>query len=377
MLTTSSWRVRRIPSKLHVSAEEIAPDVDTSSSSSADKDESSVTQQQRRLQEAPRQSKLRRLKDRMWVRETLEDLTAADFAASLEAAAAAEAAAATENEAARRKKKKQKRAVDVENILSKLDRRVDEMCVLSTYGDASESTLACYPLDSLDSSSPLSMKDGSQCYALVSGEGMGSVVYTDEQRDALLSRIFASRQRLLKALGMGGVNGVEVDTQAPAEDLDDIRLQLQANQNDTETASSAAPSPAKSEIADEKKKLLDIDPNLYVRDDGTIDWDGALQDSAALKKFGSSVWARINGQDPENIDEEAMHKEGGHGGESKAITAKIVETEEIRAKKLKRDELQKELRAMTAEHRALLNSGTLVANMYACVYSDEYRVSSF
>jgi len=372
-LTASSWQVMRIPSRLHVSAEGIAPDVDTSSSSSADKDESSVAQQQRRLQDAPRQSKLRRLKDRMWVRETLEDLTAADFAASLEAAAAAEAAAATEDEAARRKKKKQKqkRAVDVENILSKLDTRVDEMCVLSTYGDASESTLACYPLDSLDWSSPLSMKDGSKCYALVSGEGMGSVVYTDEQRDALLSRIFESRQRLLKALGMGGVNGVEVDAQASAEDLDDIRLQLQANQNDTETASSTAPSTApssaKSEIANEKKKLLDIDPNLYVRDDGTIDWDGALQDSAALKKFGSSVWARINGQDPENIDEEAVHKEGGHGGESKAITAKVVETEEIRAKKLKRDELQKELRAMTAEHRALLNSavdaGSAVANV--------------
>ena len=42
-------------------------------------------------------------------------------------------------------------------------------------------------------------------------------------------------------------------------------------------------------------------PYLYIRDDGTIDWDGALQDRAALKQFGTSVWARINGQDPESI----------------------------------------------------------------------------
>ena len=369
MSKTASGQVAwRIPSRLHVSAEEIVPDVGSGTKqTNTPATKARVKQQQRPLQQAPRHSKLRRLKDRMWVRETLEDLTAADFAASLEAAAAAEAAAPTEDEAARRKEKKQKRAVDVENILSKLDRRVEEMCVLSTYGDALTSTLACYPLDSQVSSSPLLIEEGSKCYALVSGEGMGSVVYTDEQRDALLSRIFESRQRLLKIVGMGEVNGVDVDPEASAEDLDDIRLQLQANQNDTDTSSSSALSPPdKSKISGEKKKLLDIDPNLYVRDDGTIDWDGALQDSAALKKFGASVWARINGQDPENINEEAVNKEGGHGGESKAITAKIVETEEIREKKRKLDELQKELRAMTKDHKALLNSGKSVPLI--CVY---------
>ena len=30
-------------------------------------------------------------------------------------------------------------------------------------------------------------------------------------------------------------------------------------------------------------------PKLYIRDDGTVDWEGALQDRAALKKFGGSV----------------------------------------------------------------------------------------
>ena len=362
----SSWRGQ---STLCVSAD---VDADIIDNSKTDEDETEMAKEQRRrqLSQPPPQSKLRRLKDRMWVRETLEDLTAADFAASLEqAAAAAEAAAADEadkDEMARRKKKKQKRAVDVENILSKLDRRVEEMCVLSTYGDTSGSTLSCYPLDSMEAASPLTMEEGNKCYALKQGEGMGSVVYTDEQRDALLTRIFASRQRLLKVMGVGGAdaNG-NVEPEESAEDLDEIRQKLKAN---TTESDGTDVSPPITKTVDEKKTLLDIDPKLYVRDDGTIDWDGALQDSAALKKFGSSVWARINGQDPENIDEEAVQKEGGgHGGESKAITVKIVETDEIREKKTKLDELQKELRAMTKEHRALLNSavdaGSAVANV--------------
>ena len=359
-------------STLYVSAD---VDADIIDNSKTDEDETEMAKEQRRrqLSQPPPQSKLRQLKDRMWVREALEDLTAADFAASLEqAAAAAEAAAADEadkDEVARRKKKNEKRAVDVENILSKLDRRVEEMCVLSTYGDTSGSTLACYPMDSMEAASPLTMEEGNKCYALKQGEGMGSVVYTDEQRDALLTRIFASRQRLLKVMGVGGAdaNG-NVEPEESAEDLDEIRQKLKAN---TPESDGTDLSPPITKTVDEKKTLLDIDPKLYVRDDGTIDWDGALQDSAALKKFGSSVWARINGQDPENIDEEAVQKEGGghggHGGESKAITVKIVETDEIREKKTKLDELQKELRVMTKEHRALLNSavdaGSAVANV--------------
>ena len=359
-------------STLYVSAD---VDADIIDNSKTDEDETEMAKEQRRrqLSQPPPQSKLRQLKDRMWVREALEDLTAADFAASLEqAAAAAEAAAADEadkDEVARRKKKNEKRAVDVENILSKLDRRVEEMCVLSTYGDTSGSTLACYPMDSMEAASPLTMEEGNKCYALKQGEGMGSVVYTDEQRNALLTRIFASRQRLLKVMGVGGAdaNG-NVEPEESAEDLDEIRQKLKAN---TPESDGTDLSPPITKTVDEKKTLLDIDPKLYVRDDGTIDWDGALQDSAALKKFGSSVWARINGQDPENIDEEAVQKEGGghggHGGESKAITVKIVETDEIREKKTKLDELQKELRVMTKEHRALLNSavdaGSAVANV--------------
>ena len=52
-----------------------------------------------------------------------------------------------------------------------------------------------------------------------------------------------------------------------------------------------------------KTAAASFDPSLYVREDGTVDWDGALQDREALKKFGSAVWSRINGQDPEEASE--------------------------------------------------------------------------
>ena len=75
-------------------------------------------------------------------------------------------------------------------------------------------------------------------------------------------------------------------------------------------------------------------PRLYVRDDGTLDWDGALQDRAALQMFGTAVWARINGQDPASVKEDDADGEnnaagGNHGHGDKAVTAKIEDTAQI------------------------------------------------
>ena len=52
-----------------------------------------------------------------------------------------------------------------------------------------------------------------------------------------------------------------------------------------------------------------VGPKLYVRDDGTVDWDGALQDRSALQNFGTAVWARINGLNPEFVDESVVVEE--------------------------------------------------------------------
>ena len=107
-------------------------------------------------------------------------------------------------------------------------------------------------------------------------------------------------------------------------------------------------------------------PKLYVRDDGTVDWEGALQDRAALKKFGGAVWARINGQTPDDLEEEAddetASKEGGNvGGDADhskpAVTAKIEDTPAIQKARKELVRLENELKEKEKAHTALVASG--------------------
>jgi hypothetical protein len=109
-------------------------------------------------------------------------------------------------------------------------------------------------------------------------------------------------------------------------------------------------------------------PKLYVRDDGTVDWDGALQDRAALKQFGSAVWARINGQTPTALDETESEEEGkvsgasaGGHAEKPAVTAKIEDTPAISEARDKLNRLSEGLKEKQSAHTALLSSGTLYA----------------
>jgi hypothetical protein len=92
-------------------------------------------------------TKFRRLKDLMWVRETLEDLTASEFACSIDA-----------------KPSGKKRAIDYDNLLHQLDRRIMDM--------ACEDSSDC----EVSFSNP----------ALTPGTGMATIVFTEAQRDALL-----------------------------------------------------------------------------------------------------------------------------------------------------------------------------------------------
>ena len=97
-------------------------------------------------------SKFRKLKDIMWIREAVEDLTAAEFACSVDSPE-------------RQSEKKQKRAVDYEKLLSQLDRRVSDM--------------VCQSVDELELSEEEPVLDKNQ--------GMGRYVYSDNQRSALLT----------------------------------------------------------------------------------------------------------------------------------------------------------------------------------------------
>lgn len=117
-----------------------------------------------------------------------------------------------------------------------------------------------------------------------------------------------------------------------------------------------------SDEADEgNSKTVGSGPQLYVRDDGTVDWEGALQDRAALRKFGGAVWARINGQTPDDLgddDEENKNIAGGAHGESKpAVTAKIEDTPAIQDARKALNELKDELKEKEKAHTALVASG--------------------
>jgi hypothetical protein len=113
-------------------------------------------------------------------------------------------------------------------------------------------------------------------------------------------------------------------------------------------------------------------PLLYVREDGTVDWEGALQDRAALRKFGGAVWARINGQTPDDLekdeDEESKDADGpkkrnvasgiSHGTKEKAaVIAKIEETVAIQEARKELTKLEAQLREMEKAHTALIASG--------------------
>lgn len=145
----------------------------------------------------------------------------------------------------------------------------------------------------------------------------------------------------------------------PSDNLDQIRTELQEKMLIAEPTDMLSENTTYSFSSEDDKLDSNTEtfPKLYVRDDGTVDWEGALQDKEALKLFGNSVWARINGQDPTLVDEEGnlQSEESSHGDE-KGIRAKIVETEEIKEMRKILEDFKKELEEMEAEHTKLLNS---------------------
>jgi len=266
------------------------------------------------------QRKLRKLKDLMWVREALEDLTAAEFACSVEAQDGEPTTIS----------RRRRRAVDYEKLLANLNRRLRD--------------LGCGSFEH---------KTDVSC-ALQSGVGMGSIVYSDEQRQALLERLIRTRELLVDVIRGYDFELDEESVSSFSISLPEIRVEIPREEDPS--------SPG---------------PKLYVRDDGTVDWDGALQDQAALRKFGTAVWARINGRDPESVDEETVDSQGHHEHKPKVVTAKIEETPQIKKAREKLDALKKEKAQMESAHTALLNSalreGQAVANVNLATLQPKLR----
>lgn len=259
-----------------------------------------------------RGSKFRKLKDMIWIRETVEDLTAAEFACSVEAYQEKEEG-------------KRRRAVDYDKLLAQLNKRLRD--------------LGCGVEDSDNETEVFCELDPSL--------GMGTTVYNDEERQQLFEKILNTREKLISVI-KGYKLKLEKEEDSMPFKINLPSLQIQKEDNVTDSSG----------------------PKLYVRDDGTVDWDGALQDRAALQLFGTAVWARINGRDPTSVmdeDEADNNSVAGHHGSDKAVTAKIEDTPQIVEARKVLNEIESKLQAMEREHtkllRTALSEGQAVANV--------------
>mmetsp|Transcript_15503 Transcript_15503/g.17883 ORF Transcript_15503/g.17883 Transcript_15503/m.17883 type:complete len:627 (+) Transcript_15503:206-2086(+) len=263
-------------------------------------------------------SKVSYLRDLMWIREALEDLTAAEFAINLDQTIDTS--------------KRRKRAVDFENLLTKLNSRMMDM-------GCEPNTEDC----ELDQSTGLPVNNT-----------VSNLVYSDEQRRDLFNRILETRYLLMETMKN---KGGDVAEDPFSISLPKINVEISKGANTDGSG-----------------------PKLYVRDDGTVDWDGALQDKTAIKNFGTAVWARINGRDPVELSDETEidgQNSDGRKDDRKQVTAKIDETDSIRKEKEKLNELEGSLKNMEKENDVLLNSaisaGQAVANIKLATLKPEFR----
>lgn len=123
---------------------------------------------------------------------------------------------------------------------------------------------------------------------------------------------------------------------------------------------------------EQQQQQLAGEPFIYVRDDGSVDWDGALQDRAALKKIGTAVWSRINGEDPSTVDDSDSpttppSSEPSSNSDRQPVTAQIMETDAIRALKTQLAALQSQYDALSTEHTLLLSSAVDAGSAVASV----------
>ena len=185
--------------------------------------------------------------------------------------------------------------------------------------------------------------------------------------DISITALFSSCRKILKTrVNLSRViekNDSENPTVGEGESsspsfLDDVKVPELLNLRGTSEESGAG-------VLEGDSTTVASGPKLYVRDDGTVDWEGALQDRAALRKFGGAVWARINGQTPDDLGEETNDPSKGDGEtvegdahQSKpAVTAKIEDTPSIQDARKELNRLEDELKEKEKAHTALVESG--------------------
>ena len=252
---------------------------------------------------SPAVTKLRILRDRMWLKETYDEVTTAEFVTSIENAGGSAPRTSTFS--------RKDGSVDYSALLEKLAKRQLEMC--AGPDEMCEVAVSTYA-------------------------GMGSVVCTNDELKVLSERLSAASNALAARAEMAELEATEGGAGGGGGAVN--------------SGTVASPPTSTVEVPEELEEVLD--PTLYLRDDGTVDWDGALQGGEAVKKFGVGVWSRINGRDPggegktEDAKEEAK-KEGA--------VVKITETPELKEQRQMLEELRTEVANLEKEYNLLLNKG--------------------
>ena len=259
-------------------------------------------------------SRLRVLRDQMWLREALNDIASAEFVAAIESPQSSPVAASSASRRSRQVSLSNRdESVDYGNLLQKLEKRQFEMC---------------------------RGKGDDLCLALSTFSDMGSVVCTAEELRDLASRIDVAREALEKKL-------------KEEEREEDESGAIAASASPAAAPGPSDPPAASSSSSSSSAEIGDVlDPTVYLRDDGTVDWDGALEAREAAKKFGVAVWSRINGRDP---------NDGGDGGEvvgeKKAVVARVQETETLTTMREGLERGEVEVSDLEKEYNRVLNKG--------------------
>jgi len=297
-------------------------------------------------------SNFRQLKDIMWIRETLEDLTTAEFALSLEQQSDGASSVNGNGDDGNQSSpaapssnswKTKKRAVDYEKLMSQLTKRIEDMTC--------QSFVDYTPL-----------MDDEGVLRLDENLGMGRYAYTNKERVMLMGRILKTSVNLSRVIERNDLENSDSDKNEESTFLSSFLEKVKV----PEFADLRATS--EDSVAGEgSSTTTGLGPKLYVRDDGTVDWEGALQDRAALRKFGGAVWARINGQTPDDLGEETADEvsskgeneniSGGVHETKPAVTAKIEDTPAIERARKKLVRLENELKEKEKTHTALVESG--------------------
>jgi len=236
----------------------------------------------------PEVTKLRILRDRMWLKETYDEVTTAELVTAIENAGGMAPKSSQYSG--------KDGSVDYSALLEKLEKRQLEMC---PSGDE-----LC-------------------AVAVSSYTGMGSVVCSSSEIKDLSERLAAAKGGLVVRAAVEVEIGGSGDAQEDGKGVEGKGV----------------------EVPEELEDVLD--PAVYLRDDGTVDWDGALQGGEAVKKFGVGVWSRINGRDPGTEEEE--RKEGA--------VVKITETPELKKMREGLEELKGTVLLLEKEYNILLNKG--------------------